>query len=156
MPCRTIGYNTFMLYIITALSAEARPIINHFRLKKVENTLPYPLFSAENVHLLLTQVGYENSALYRATRTGLRAFGQSLFEEVRKDGVNVLTINPYMTDTAFFDDLHFGVSDKEDEKLLASDIADIVEEVLKMRPGSAVTEVTVRAQKFGITKKKKK
>lgn len=101
MPCRTIGYNTFMLYIITALSAEARPIINHFRLKKVENTLPYPLFSAENVHLLLTQVGYENSALYRATKTGLRTFGQSLFEEVRKDGVNVLTINPYMTDTAF-------------------------------------------------------
>ncbi|WP_345976487.1 SDR family oxidoreductase [Sulfurimonas sp. HSL3-7] len=96
------------------------------------------------------------SALYSATKSGLRAFGQSLFEEVRKEGVNVLTINPDMTDTAFFDDLRFGVSEKEDEKLLATDIADIVEDILQMRPGSAVTEVTVRAQKFGITKKKTK
>ena len=89
-----------MLYIITALSAEARPFIDHFRLKRVEDALPCPLFSAENVHQLVTQVGYE--------------------------------------------------------KLLASDIADIVENTLHMRTGSAVTEVTVRSQRFGITKKRNK
>ncbi len=88
-----------MLYIITALSAEARPFIDHFRLKRVEDALPYPLFAAENVRLPVTRAGYE--------------------------------------------------------KLLASDIADIVEDILQMRSGSAVTEEIIHAQKFGITKKKK-
>ena len=59
----TIGYNTFMLYIVTALSAEARPFIDHFRLKRVEDALPYPLFSGEGVRLLVTQVGYENALM---------------------------------------------------------------------------------------------
>ncbi len=108
-----IGYNTFMLYIITALSAEARPFIDHLRLKRVENALPCPLFRGGNACLPVTQAGDGN---------GLR----------------------------------FGVSEKEDDKLLASDIADIIKNTLQMRPGSAVTEVTVRAQRFGITKKRNK
>ncbi|WP_345976490.1 hypothetical protein [Sulfurimonas sp. HSL3-7] len=59
-----------MLYIVTALSAEARPIIDHFRLKKVENALPYPLFSAENVRLLVMQVGYENALMAASSLFG--------------------------------------------------------------------------------------
>ncbi len=95
------------------------------------------------------------AALYSATKSGLRAFGQSLFEEVRKDGVNVVTINPDMTDTPFFDDLRFGVGEAEDSRLQPSDITAVIETILSMRPGAAVTEVTIRPQRFGITKKKK-
>lgn len=93
------------------------------------------------------------SALYSATKSGLRAFGQALFEEVRKSGVNVVTINPDMTDTAFFDELRFGVHENEDAKLLAEDMADAVEQVLQMRSGVAITEITIRPQRFGIKKK---
>ena len=93
------------------------------------------------------------SALYSATKSGLRAFGQALFEEVRKSGVNVVTINPDMTDTAFFDELRFGVHENENAKLFANDIADLVEQVLAMRSGAAVTELTIRPQEFGISKK---
>lgn len=94
------------------------------------------------------------SALYTATKAGLRAFGHSLYEEVRSAGVGVLTINPDMTDTPFFDALRFGVSDDEDTKLFASDIAITVQNLLKMRKGLSVTEITIRPQRFGITKKR--
>ncbi|MEA3372133.1 MAG: SDR family NAD(P)-dependent oxidoreductase [Campylobacterota bacterium] len=93
------------------------------------------------------------SALYSATKSGLRAFGQALFEEVRKSGVNVVTINPDMTDTGFFNELRFGVHESEDAKLLAEDIADAVEQILNSRSGMAITEMTIRSQRFGISKK---
>lgn len=96
------------------------------------------------------------AALYAATKAGLRAFGESLFEEVRKSGVMVVTINPDMTDTPFFDDLHFGVGKDADTHLFAEDIADGVENILNMRQGVAITEMTIRSQRFGITKKQKK
>jgi short-subunit dehydrogenase len=93
------------------------------------------------------------SALYSSTKAGLRAFGASLFEEVRKSDVTVVTINPDMTDTAFFDTLKFGVSEASHSRLEGDDIADAVEHVLSMRHGVAVTELTVRSQRFGISKK---
>ncbi|MDX9744874.1 MAG: SDR family oxidoreductase, partial [Arcobacteraceae bacterium] len=50
------------------------------------------------------------SALYTATKSGLRDFSLSLFEEVRKSGVKVTSINPDMTMTPFFDTLQFKAS----------------------------------------------
>ncbi|NQY94954.1 MAG: SDR family NAD(P)-dependent oxidoreductase [Campylobacteraceae bacterium] len=41
------------------------------------------------------------SALYTATKSGLRDFGLCLFEEVRKSGVKVTSINPDITQTEF-------------------------------------------------------
>jgi uncharacterized protein len=93
------------------------------------------------------------SALYSATKSGLRAFGHSLFEEVRNSGVEVITINPDMTDTPFFDDLRFGVGESDETKLFASDIAQSLHNLLSMRDGLCSTELTLRPQRFGITKK---
>ncbi len=93
------------------------------------------------------------SALYSATKSGLRAFSQALFEEVRKDGVNVISINPDMTDTPFFSELNFKPSNDEIKTLLASDIADAVENILSMRNGANITDLTIRSKKFGILKK---
>ncbi len=93
------------------------------------------------------------SALYSATKAGLRAFGASLFEEVRKSGLNVVTINPDMTNTAFFDALRFEPSKDETSRLAGEDIADAIEHILGMRTGVAVTEYTIRPQRFGIIKK---
>lgn len=94
------------------------------------------------------------SALYTATKAGLRAFGNSLYEEVRSAGIGVLTINPDMTDTPFFDELRFGVSEDENAKLFASDIAEALHNALSMREGAGITEMTIRARKFGICKKR--
>jgi len=94
------------------------------------------------------------SALYSATKSGLRAFGQSLFEEVRNHGVSVVTLNPDMTDTPFFDELRFGVGSEEDTRLLSSDIAEAIRNLLSMRKGLSITELTIRPQRFAITKKR--
>jgi len=94
------------------------------------------------------------AGVYSATKSGLKAFGDSLFEETRKSGLSVTNINPDMTQSNFYDELRFDVSSKEDEKLLAEDIADAVEHILSMRKGAVVSEYTIRSLNFGISKKK--
>ena len=92
------------------------------------------------------------SALYSATKTGLKAFGDSLFEENRKTDLSVTNINPDMTEGNFYDELRFNVSTKDDEKLFAKDIADAIKHILNMRKGAVVSEYTLRSLKFGIKK----
>lgn len=94
------------------------------------------------------------AGVYSATKAGLKAFGDSLFEETRKSGLSITNINPDMTQSSFYDDLRFDVSDKEDERLLASDIADAITHILSMRKGAVVSDYTIRSLKFGICKKK--
>ncbi len=93
------------------------------------------------------------SALYSATKSGLRAFGAALFEELRNSDVGITTINPDMTDTPFFDALHFETASAANSRLQSSDIADAIEQILTMREGVVVTDITVRSQRFGIRKK---
>lgn len=93
------------------------------------------------------------AGVYSATKAGLKAFSDALFEETRKTGVSITNINPDMTESHFYDALRFDVSSKEDEKLLSSDIADAVEHILSMRKGAVVSDYTIRSLKFGIVKK---
>ena len=93
------------------------------------------------------------AGVYSATKAGLKAFGDALFEETRKSGLSITNINPDMTQTPFYDALRFQTSQKEDEKLLADDIADAIEHILTMRKGAVVSEYTIRSLKFGIVKK---
>jgi len=94
------------------------------------------------------------AGVYSATKAGLKAFSDSLFEETRKSELSITTINPDMTQSSFYDTLRFETSQKEDEKLLVSDIADAVEHILSMRKGAVVSDYTIRSLKFGITKKR--
>jgi short-subunit dehydrogenase len=91
------------------------------------------------------------SALYTATKSGLRDFGHCLFEEVRKSGVRVTSINPDMTQTPFFDALHFAPAQDEATHLLPQTIAQSVVDVLNTQ--GVVTDLTIRPQKVGIAKK---
>ena len=93
------------------------------------------------------------AGVYGATKAGLKAFGDSLFEETRKSGLSVTNINPDMTQSNFYDELRFETSPNEDEKLFPSDIADAVEHILGMRKGAVVSDYTIRSLKFGISKK---
>jgi len=94
------------------------------------------------------------AGVYSATKAGLKAFSDSLFEETRKSGLSITNINPDMTESAFYDALRFQTSTKEDEKLLASDIADALEHILSIRKGAVVSDYTIRSLKFGISKKR--
>lgn len=94
------------------------------------------------------------AGVYSGTKAGLKAFSDALFEETRKSGLSITNINPDMTQSNFYDALRFEPSQSEEEKLLASDIADAVEHILKMRKGAVVTDYTLRSLNFGISKKK--
>ena len=106
-----------------------------------------------NVNSIEAMRASKFAGAYSATKAGLKAFSNSIFEETRRSGLSVTNINPDMTESAFYDDLRFKTSEKEDERLVGSDIADAVEHVLCMRKGAVVSDYTVRSLKFGISKK---
>lgn len=91
------------------------------------------------------------SALYTASKSGLRDFSLCLFEELRKADVKVTSINPDLTQTNFFDKLQFEPSQKENTHLLAQDIAKTVLDILNFN--GVITDITVRPQRLEITKK---
>ncbi|MEA3554935.1 MAG: SDR family NAD(P)-dependent oxidoreductase [Campylobacterota bacterium] len=93
------------------------------------------------------------SALYTATKSGLRDFGLCLFEELRKSGVKVVSINPDITQTNFFDDLQFEPSQKENTHLIPETIAKSVIGIINL--DGVVTDITIRPQKFEIKRKGK-
>jgi len=91
------------------------------------------------------------SALYSATKAGLRSFSLSLFEEVRKSGVKVININPDITKTEFFDNLKFEPSDNPQTYIDPQNLADEILHIINSP--FVITDITVRAQKFAIKKK---
>jgi len=91
------------------------------------------------------------SALYTATKSGLRDFSLSLFEELRRSDVKVTNINPDMTKTAFFDNLNFEPSSKNNTHIKAENIAKTVVHILNS--DFVVTDITIRPQRLEIIKK---
>ena len=91
------------------------------------------------------------SALYTASKSGLRDFSLCLFEELRKADVKITSINPDLTQTNFFDKLQFEPSQKENTHLLAQDIAKTVLDILNFN--GVITDITIRPQRLEITKK---
>ena len=57
-----------------------------------------------------------------------------------------------MTKTAFFDELHFAPSEKKDTHLLPQDIAQTLLHVITSP--MVIEDITLRAQRFEIKKKK--
>ncbi len=93
-------------------------------------------------------------AVYGATKAGLRHFGNSLFEESRKSGTKVISINPSITDTSFFKNLHFEPTDDPLSYIKPNCIAEIIEEILNKREGTVITDITIDTQLFKIEKNK--
>ena len=95
-------------------------------------------------------------AAYGASKAGLQHFGISLFKEARKSGLKVINIAPDITNTPFFDTLHFKPSDDPQSFIEPEDIADIIAHTLSMRPSTVVTNITLEPQKFKLEKRPRK
>ncbi|RUM67088.1 MAG: 3-oxoacyl-ACP reductase [Sulfurospirillum sp.] len=95
-------------------------------------------------------------AVYGASKAALRHFGISLFKEARKSGLKVVNINPDLTNTPFFKNLHFGTTSDPLSFIEPSDIAKVVEDVINHREGTVLTDITVEPQIFKIEKKSAK
>ncbi|MBT5873865.1 MAG: SDR family oxidoreductase [Candidatus Latescibacteria bacterium] len=87
---------------------------------------------------------------YTATKAGLHQFGLSLFEEVRKSGIKVVTIYPDMTQTDFYKSAGFRPHDDPDCHLTPECVADAVQQALSQREGTVVTQIVLKPQRFQI------
>ena len=95
-----------------------------------------------------------HGAVYGALKAGLRSYGRSLYEEVRKTGVRVVTVCPDLTaGTKLYRNADFRPSEEDGCFLLPEDTAECVRSVINMREGAVVTEVEVRPQFNRIEKK---
>ena len=141
-----------MIEAMTHLNLTAPILLSNALLRTLKKNEGYLI----NINSIEALRASKFAALYSATKAGLKAFGDALFEETRKSRLSITNINPDMTESAFYDELRFDVSKDEDEKLLASDIADAIEHILTMRKGAVVSEYTLRSLHFGIEKKTRK
>ena len=134
---------------MTFLNLTSPMLLTNTLLRSLKNSNGYLI----NINSIEAIRASKFAGVYSATKAGLKAFGDSLFEETRKSGLSITNINPDMTQSNFYDELRFDVSTKENQKLFSSDIADTVEHILKMRKGAVVSEYTIRSLNFGLTKK---
>lgn len=51
-----------MLYIVTALSCEAKPLISYYKLKSLNNSLSFPVYISDKITLIISGVGKISSA----------------------------------------------------------------------------------------------
>ena len=88
---------------------------------------------------------------YGATKAGLLSFANSLFDEVRKNGIKITTLLPDMTKTNLYRNADFTAD--ETACLFPEDIADTISYVLSCGDHLNVTELTIQPQKHRIQKK---
>ena len=146
-PHEELSVNT--ITDMTFLNLTAPMLLTNTLLRPLKKNNGY-LININSIEAIKTS---KFAGVYSATKAGLKAFNDSLFEETRKSGLSVTNINPDMTQTSFYDELRFNTSDKDEERLLASDITDAVEHILTMRKGAVISDYTIRSLKFGISKK---
>lgn len=90
---------------------------------------------------------------YAATKAGVAHFANSLFAEVRKSGVKVVTLYPDIVQTPFYDHLDFRQGDSPDSYITPACVADAIETILSQREGTIITELTLRPQRHQIMRK---
>lgn len=135
---------------MTFLNLTAPMLLTNSLLRLLKQNAGY-LININSIEAIRTN---KFSGVYSATKAGLKAFGDVLFEETRKTQLSITNINPDMTKSNFYEALRFETSHKENERLLCEDIADVIEHILMMRKGAVVSEYTLRSLNFGIQKKK--
>ena len=96
-----------------------------------------------------------HGAAYGATKAGLDSFGRSLWAEIRKHGVKVVNIRPDMTRTELYRNADFEASSDFGAALDPEDVANAVSDVLDMKEGAVITEMTLTPQFVRIQKKGK-
>lgn len=99
-----------------------------------------------NISSVTAELNNPHGCAYGATKAGLSSFSRSLFDEVRKYGVRVVNIQPDMTKTDLYRNADFTQGEEENSYLLPEEVADTVRDIIQMRDGVVVTEITMRPQ----------
>jgi NADP-dependent 3-hydroxy acid dehydrogenase YdfG len=95
-----------------------------------------------NISSIAGQTGIEKMAGYCATKFAVKGFSQSLFKEVRNDGVKVTCLYPGSTQTNFFDDIPG--TEANSQMMQPADIASAIVYALETPPNFLVVDVEMR------------
>ena len=99
-----------------------------------------------NISSVTANESNPHGCAYGATKAGLASFSHSLFDEVRKYGVKVVTIFPDMTKTNLYRNADFREGDEAESYLLPEEVAQAVEFVLSQREGMIVSDLSLKPQ----------
>lgn len=91
-----------------------------------------------------------HGAAYGATKAALTSFAGSLFEEVRKNGIKVTTIQPDMTQSSLYRNADFTTD--ESACLFPEDIAEAVSFLLSQPEHLVTSKLTIQPQRHRIQK----
>lgn len=115
-------------------------------LKKVNGTIVA-------ISSVTAQKSNTHGCAYGATKAGLTNFHTSLFDEIRKYGVRVITIHPDMTQSDFYKNANFMEGEAEDTYLYPEEVAHALQMALKQREGILISELTIKPQRHQLRKK---
>lgn len=143
--------NSKKIQSMLVTNLEVPMILTQLLLRQLKKNSGY-LF---NISSVTADKSNTHGCAYGATKAGLSSFSRSLFDEVRKYGVKVVTIQPDMTKTDFYRNSDFCEGEYEDTYVEPAEIAQAVEFILKQRAGVVISEITVKPQKHQIRRKGK-
>lgn len=109
--------------------------------------------SVINISSVTANKSNPHGCAYGATKAGLASFSRSLFDEVRKYGVKVMTIYPDMTQTNLYRNADFREGDEIESYLLPEEVAEAVAFMLQQREGMLISEISLKPQIHRIKRK---
>ena len=107
-----------------------------------------------NVSSVTAKKSNTHGCAYGATKAALTSFSQSLFDEIRKHDVRVITVHPDMTSSSFYRNADFMEDTDSFCSLSAKEVAQAIIYSLNLRPGMVVSDITVKPQRHRIIRKK--
>lgn len=124
-------------------------IMTQFLLRELKKNAGYVV----NISSVTAYKSNTHGCAYGATKAGLSSFSHSLFDEVRKYGVKVVTIQPDMTKSNFYRNADFCEGDSSDTYVDPQEIAQTLDFVLNQREGLVISDITIKPQKHQIKRK---
>lgn len=141
--------NPKKIHEMTTVNIEVPLLLTNLLLRDLKKTQGTVL----NISSVTAEKANPHGCAYGATKAALSSFSSSLFEETRKYGVKVITIQPDMTQTNLYRNANFREGTTPDTYLTPEEIADTVEYALSLREGVVLREITLTPQRHQITKK---
>lgn len=141
--------NPKKIHEMTTVNIEVPLLLTNLLLRDLKKTQGTVL----NISSVTATKTNPHGCAYGATKAALSSFSSSLFEETRKYGVKVITIQPDMTQTNLYRNANFKEGATPDTYLTPEEVADAVEYALSLRDGVVLREITITPQKHQITRK---
>jgi short-subunit dehydrogenase len=144
--------NPKKLQEMVVTNLEVPMLLSQLLLRNIKNNAGFII----NISSVTANKSNTHGCAYGATKAGLSSFSHSLFDEVRKYGVKVVTIHPDMTKTDFYRNADFCEGDMKDTYITPEEVAKAIEFILQQRDGIVISDITIQPQKHQIQRKARK